>query len=338
MGRDGRGRNASQSAHMILTCPSCATSYFTPDEAIGAGGRTVRCKSCKHTWRATLEEPLELSVSPPGVEPASFAPRDEPPAESLAETPAPELPRAFRARAEQQRRVRRAATHGAVWAGLASVFVALIVSAWLFRVEVVETFPRAAAAYAMVGSPVNPVGLDFEAMAAKEAPEHPGMVLVSGALRNVRDQEIVAPPVRVALLDAHGAEVGFKIIRIDAAPVLPGRVQGFAALIPDPGGHAADIGVNFVPASAHEGKAEVPAPAAPPRKAPSAPINAPSHPPAPVPVLTPTSAHEGGLRPASAPGVGGAAMRVVEARPIDAGPLRVVDTGHGEAVSPSHHG
>ena len=111
---------------MILTCPSCATSYFTPDEAIGPGGRTVRCKDCKHTWRATLEEPLELTASPPGVEPASFARRDEAPAESLAETPAPELPRAFRARAEQQRRLRRAAAHGAIWAGIASSFVALL--------------------------------------------------------------------------------------------------------------------------------------------------------------------------------------------------------------------
>src|SRR5690606_3253980 len=163
-GRDGRGRNASQSAHMILTCPSCATSYFTPDEAIGAGGRTVRCQNCKHTWRATLEEPLELSVSPPGLEPAAFSRREEPEVpESLAETPAPELPRAFRARAEQQRRLRRAAAHGVVWAGIASGFAALLAAAWLFRVEVVETMPRAAAAYAAVGLTVNPTGLEFEA-------------------------------------------------------------------------------------------------------------------------------------------------------------------------------
>ncbi|HVL40624.1 MAG TPA: MJ0042-type zinc finger domain-containing protein, partial [Brevundimonas sp.] len=179
---------------MILTCPSCATSYFTPDEAIGPGGRTVRCKECKHTWRATLDEPLELSVSSnPAAETASFTPRDEVEPESLAETPAPELPRAFRARAEQQRRLRRAATHGVIWAGIASGFAALLASAWLFRVEVVEMAPRAAQAYAAVGLTVNPTGLDFEAITAKPLPSDPGKVLVSGALRNVRDNERTAP-------------------------------------------------------------------------------------------------------------------------------------------------
>ena len=98
MSRDGRGRNASQSAHMILTCPSCATSYFTPDEAIGPGGRTVRCKTCKHTWRATLEEPLELSASPPGVESANAARHEEPVPESLAETASNSRPVGFTVR------------------------------------------------------------------------------------------------------------------------------------------------------------------------------------------------------------------------------------------------
>ena len=48
---------------MILTCPSCATSYFTPDDAIGPGGRTVRCQSCANTWRAMPDEPLELTAT-----------------------------------------------------------------------------------------------------------------------------------------------------------------------------------------------------------------------------------------------------------------------------------
>jgi predicted Zn finger-like uncharacterized protein len=242
---------------MILTCPSCATSYFTPDEAIGPEGRRVRCRTCAHIWRASLtEEPLELS-EPAGAagalalqagSSATFGKRDDT-LETLAETPAPELPKAFRARAEEQRRVRRAATHGVVWAGLASVFVAILGAAWLFRVEVVDLYPRAASAYAMVGSPVNATGLNFEATTIKVAPYDPGKVIVSGAIRNIRDREIVSPAVRVALLDAHGAEIGFRVIPIDAAPVLPGGVQGFAAVVPDPGQKIVSIGVDFVPPS-----------------------------------------------------------------------------------------
>jgi hypothetical protein len=250
-----------------------------------------------------------------------------------------------------------------VWAGLASVFVGLIVSAFLFRIEVVDAFPRAAAAYAAVGAPVNPVGLDFEAMSAKEVPSRPGMVLVSGALRNVRDTEIVAPPVRVALLDEHGAEIGFKLVTIDAAPVLPGKVQGFAVLIPDPGGHAADIGVNFVTAEtphAAPGKAHgapnghAPAPHGSPEShgdeshgaeahgeahAPPAAAHAPAdHGPAAASEgHAPANAHaelapaSNGLRSAVAPGMGGR-----QGAPVEARPLATVDRAHGEAVSASH--
>lgn len=313
---------------MILTCPACATSYFIADDAVGANGRKVRCQACGEVWRATGDEPLELTLA---SEPKTVSRPEPAPEPSLAETPAPELPRAFRARAEQQRRLRRAAAHGAVWAGLASVFVGLIVSAFLFRVEVVQAFPRAAAAYAMAGTPVNPVGLDFEALTAKEAPNHPGAVLVSGALRNVRDEEVVAPPVRVALLDEHGAELAFKVVEIDAAPVLPGKVQGFAVMIPDPGGHAADIGVDFLPVGqrVRPGGGSAPAaleaaphaePAARPTRAP------PSAPP-------PASAATGGLRSAMAPGMPSAGGAPVEARPIP-----VMDRGHGEALSPRDHG
>ncbi len=315
---------------MILTCPSCATSYFTPDEAIGAGGRTVRCKSCRHTWRATLDEPLELSQSSTPTEAVSFGRREEPEPEpeSLAETPAPELPKAFRARAEQQRRLRRAATHGVVWAGIASGFAALLGSAWLFRVEVVEMAPRAAAAYAAIGLTVNPTGLDFEAVSAKPLPNDPGKVIVSGALRNVRDNERIAPPVRVALLDAHGAEIGHAVIRIDAAPVLPGKVQGFAAVIPDPGARGQGVGVAFVldEAPTRAAAPHAPAPHADTRRPPAAP--APAHAEAPTAPFAPPPA-DGGLRPALAPG----ATAPMDMHPIDAVP---VDTHGEEAVSASH--
>ena len=238
---------------MILTCPSCATSYFTPDEAIGPNGRRVRCQSCAHVWTAMLDEPLELTAPTPSVAPAAapepaatgFGKREDTP-ESLAETPAPELPKAFRAKQEQQRRLRRAAAHGAVWAGLASVFVGLLAAAWLFRVEMVELWPRSAAAYAAVGMPVNVTGLEFEAVGARALPDTPDKVMVSGALRNIRDREIVAPAIRVALLDDHGAEIAHAVVRTDGAPVLPGQLSGFAVILADPGGKATGVGVDFV--------------------------------------------------------------------------------------------
>jgi len=310
---------------MILTCPSCATSYFTPDDAIGASGRTVRCKSCKHTWKATLDEPLELGTAAPGPppEPTAFGRREDPVPDSLAETSAPELPKAFRARAEQQRRLRRAAAHGVVWAGIASGFAGLLGAAWLFRIEVVQTFPKAAAAYAAVGSPVNPTGLDFEAVTARASPNDPARVLVSGALRNVRDNEITAPPVRVALLDSHGAEIGHAVVRIDSAPVLPGQVQGFAAFIDDPGGKGQGVGVDFAPAG------ETPPRAAPPRS------RAPA--PRPLPV-----SDDAGLRPALSPDDGPPLdMRPIDATPIRTGPVEAMDdhtldSRGAEAVSASH--
>jgi len=281
------------------------------------------------------DEPLELTVateSPP-AEARSFGRRDDvPETESLAETPAAELPGAFRARAEQQRRMRRAATHGAAWAGLASVFVALMGAAWLFRVEVVELAPRTAAAYAFIGQPVNPTGLEFEAVSARAHPLDPGKVIVAGALRNVRDREVTAPPVRVALLDAHGAEIGHALVRIDAAPVLPGKVQGFAAVISDPGAHGTGVGVDFVietgkdtdrssaHAAPHAASHSAPAAAHPAPEAALPDQGAPAH-----------SAEDAGLRPAGRTAAGpGHAMTPVDARPLD--------SGHAEAVSPPDHG
>ena len=324
---------------MILTCPSCATSYFTPDEAIGAGGRSVRCKTCQHTWRATLEEPLELSEAPPALtsvaakESASFGKRDEQEAESLAETPAPELPKAYRAKVEQQRRLRRAATHGVVWAGIAAGFAMLFGAAWLFRVEVVEMMPRTAAAYAAVGMEVNPTGLDFEAVSGRALTNDPGKIVISGALRNVRDNERVAPPVRVALLDENGAEIAHAVIRIDAAPVLPGKVQGFAAVVDDPGGKGRGVKADFVLTEATTVHAEEPHDATPvaddgaDHGADHA--AAPAHRPLPV-------ADDGALRPA----LPSSSTEPLNMQPIDAvattASASPIDSGHAGAVSAPH--
>ncbi|HEY1071374.1 DUF3426 domain-containing protein [Brevundimonas sp.] len=297
---------------MILTCPACATSYFVPDEAIGPNGRRVRCKSCGHDWRATLEdEPLELSAAEEPVVEAGFGKREEA-SESLAETPAPELPRAFRAKAEQKRRMQRAAAQGVAWAALAVILLALIAAAFVFRLSIVQAWPQAAAAYKLVGAPVNLAGLEFEAVGAKTAPHDPGKVVVSGALRNIRDNEVVAPPVRVALLNAAGAEVAHRIVRLETAPVLPGKVQGFAVVIPDPERKAAGVGVDFV---LEPTKKQATAPPAAPRIEQAA-VRSPRR----APPLAP----EEGLRRATA-----FDSTPANAQPLDSGPAQALSAVNG---------
>jgi predicted Zn finger-like uncharacterized protein len=58
---------------MQLSCPECNTHYFVADAAIPAGGRTVRCSNCGHSWfyeaPKTAEQSNNVFASLPPAEP-----------------------------------------------------------------------------------------------------------------------------------------------------------------------------------------------------------------------------------------------------------------------------
>lgn len=259
---------------MILTCPACATSYFVSDTAIGPSGRRVRCKACGNDWRAMPEDaPLELdegavaSAEQTASKPAPVT--DAPTEDDITNAP---LTQAFRARAEQKRRTQQAVKQGLGW-GLMTVLMLLgFLMAYIWRDSIVARVPKLASAYQLLGIETNPIGLDFEAITTGFARNDVSQIYVSAALRNLRDREIVAPPIRIALIDRHGREYDHHIHHIEGAPVLPGGVQGFAVILPNTDGRFAETLIRFATPeeSAQQPAAKAPAPALTEHPAPTA--------------------------------------------------------------------
>ncbi|HTX49356.1 MAG TPA: DUF3426 domain-containing protein [Caulobacteraceae bacterium] len=218
---------------MILTCPECATGYFVDDAQIGPEGRNVKCAACGARWRATPEAPASLDIPSMGATEDPVA-LDQPEVEP-ERLSGDDLPRAFRTRAEEERRLRRAAISGAIWAGAGLAAVVLIGLAILFRESVVRAWPQTASAYRAIGFPVNPVGLVIEDVRAEPALLQGHAVLeVSGVIRNVVDRVVAAPPLRVSLLNPQGKRVAGQIDALANARIPPGETRHFVTAIFDP--------------------------------------------------------------------------------------------------------
>jgi predicted Zn finger-like uncharacterized protein len=245
---DKEGAHASDSPAMILTCPDCATRYVVDDERVPPQGRVVRCAACGARWTATPEEPLDLSLEPPAEPPAP----PEPDLSDLTFDPRPpaaadELPRAFRDKAQTRRKVRQAATTGAIWAGMIGILALLIGAALILRQDVARLWPRTAGAYAMVGLPVNLVGLAIENQHAQPAlKDGHAAVVVTGSLRNVLGRPVAAPPLRISLLNDAGKAVAVKIADPGGARIPPGEARRFMVDVLDPPVTATDVEIAFV--------------------------------------------------------------------------------------------
>jgi predicted Zn finger-like uncharacterized protein len=274
---DTEGAHASDSPAMILTCPDCATRYVVDDERIGPQGRAVRCAACGTRWTAMPDAPE--AAAEPAVEPkpqlaTEPEPASDPDFSQLAFEPKPlpadELPRAFRDKVHTQKRVRQAAATGAIWAGMLGVLALLIGAALVLRQDVARLWPRTAGAYAMVGLPVNLVGLAIESQHAQPAlRDGHAAVVVTGALRNVLGRPVAAPPLRISLLNTAGKPVLVKIADPGGARIPPGEVRRFSVDVLDPPVSATDVEIAFV-MDGKRPKGALSA-AAPPLPAPSAP-------------------------------------------------------------------
>ena len=242
---------------MILTCPECASRYFVDDSKVGAAGRVVRCASCGHRWNARNEaavddlfdepEPPTLASQLESADqlPETAAEVEEPPVSAL---PGEELPKVFRARADAERRLREATATGVIWAGMAAAMAVIVVAALIFRIDVVKILPGSAGAYAAVGLPVNTVGLVIDRDSIKAQPvmqDGHAAVTITGTIRNITEHDVLAPPLRVELLNKQEKRVAGQLAAAADAKIPPGQMRHFSITFLNPPRTAKDLQIGF---------------------------------------------------------------------------------------------
>jgi predicted Zn finger-like uncharacterized protein len=215
---------------MLIVCPSCATSYSLTEAQLGRG-RTLRCANCRHTWHATPADALEGAVS------AAFAgatPHDhsfEP--QTLAEPvpagagdsqdlaagfdaleQAPPLPAPKSSRKARPARSAPASTLAArlrsarPWQMALVVAALALVAAAVEREPIVRHVPQTARLFAAVHLPVNLRGLALDEVRSEViADKDQTILVVEGAIRNLRKGDTTVPPLTLSLRGTDGSEL-----------------------------------------------------------------------------------------------------------------------------------
>lgn len=231
---------------IVLSCPSCSTRYRANPSAIGDAGRRVRCASCGHTWTAELEDPAILPVLET-VSTDDAGEKIDDPAPSEEEVKPHE---AFRERQAAKRRTMSAAAAGGAWGGLVAVSALLLMTVWVFRVDVVTLWPRASSAYAAVGAEVNPFGLSVGELTITRESEHGvPLVVIEGSIKNFDRRARALPTIRALLKDEHGDSLLEWTIPLEGGRLSAGEVREFRSIVSDPPPQSVEAEVVLVAAN-----------------------------------------------------------------------------------------
>jgi hypothetical protein len=233
---------------MLIVCKTCACSYHIPREILDEGGCRLRCVGCGEEWAISsgaVEEPPivegQRAAAPLAMRGAGLRPA---PRESRADP-------AWREEAEERREPgarfgRRRGARRTLAALAALTLVAAPMAALAARAAIVRAVPAAARVFAAVGLPVNLVGLALDNVHASIFDLGDRRVLVvEGAIVNLREAPTPTPNLRIALRDAAKREIYSWTAPVAKGRLGPDEQLAFRSRLAAPPDGVGDVLVRF---------------------------------------------------------------------------------------------
>lgn len=216
---------------MLITCRTCSSSYHIPREVLGDDGAQLRCAGCGDVWAVTAPAILSGEATSARYEPL-VATRPTLSERDVLEEAAP------------PRRPGRAAAPFA-----ALLLVAALMSAVAERRPIVKAAPMMARVYAAVGLPVNLRAMALKNIDAKlGALDDKKVLMIEGALVNLRAEASPAPDLRIAVRGADARELYVWTVRAPKSRLGPNEETPFRARLATPPEGARDVLVKFASA------------------------------------------------------------------------------------------
>jgi predicted Zn finger-like uncharacterized protein len=187
---------------MLIQCPQCSAQYAVPDQAIGIGGRNVRCAKCAHNWFVAHPAATPLAETPTSTV-ESNKPRPIPPGSNLPVIKRPPVPMGAKA---------------SVFGMLAAAIALMLL--WLAP----ETY----------GYPHSKgFGLAEVAMFSRMDDKHPEnkqpVYEISVKILNMSDKTLPVPILRVTVLNKEGVALQYWDVSEEGATLEPGKTIPFSS-------------------------------------------------------------------------------------------------------------
>jgi hypothetical protein len=230
---------------MIVTCPSCETSYRLPSGS-AAGAIAMTCRGCGHRWKEMdLIETIEVLDTRSRNLPATIEHEDAPELEArrLAGLARDAEERFAVGHAARQRRTRK-------WLFFAAFAAAPFAAASVLPETVVGAVPLSFKAYQAIGYDVNIYGLDIRRVERQHAIVDGKRILtLKGDISNISADTKRIPWLRFALVDATGKEIYNWTLDTGARPLRAGETTGFVTRVQAPPEAAQNVKIRFAKVS-----------------------------------------------------------------------------------------